>query len=58
MKLNAIESALLCWALELTLAHTDSSTDIDRLEDLLARLSLQLPYAPYISAVDWHNSRL
>lgn len=56
--LSSAEAALLCWSLELALRAAESSSEIQLLELLLCRLSLQLPYAPFASASAWRAAQL
>jgi len=57
-QLSSSEAALLCWSVELALRAAESSSELQTLEQLLSRFSLQLPYAPFTSASDWRAAQL
>ena len=57
-QLSSAEAALLCWSVELALRAAETSSELQTLEDVLSRLSLQLPYAPFSSASDWRAAQL
>jgi hypothetical protein len=57
-QLSSAEAALLCWSVELALGAAESSSELQLLEQLLSRCSLQLPYAPFSSASDWRAAQL
>ena len=56
--LSSSEAALLCWSVELALRAAESSSELQTLEQLLSRFSLQLPYAPFTSASEWRAAQL
>jgi hypothetical protein len=57
-QLSSSEAALLCWCVELALRAAESSSELQTLEQLLSRFSLQLPYAPFTSASEWRAAQL
>lgn len=55
MKLDTHHRALLCAALETFQADTPNQADT--IADLLGLFSLGIPYAPFRTAKEWHESQ-